>query len=177
MDNARLLAFFERLQATTGRKIGPAFFELLKSEAVMDSSRSCRLLCALRRLAPGRGLEQMEAFQDAFYAEGMDVLSAPVREGMAARWGITADALNEALPDGQTGLDAEKEMALAEEYLGDFVVYPTLFVRTCDGALHAAARGYGPYEKVEAEIVRIMEGGSPAAAGPLHACGLDGDCR
>ena len=177
MNSPRTLAFFERLQQTTGRRIGSGFFELLKSNAVMDSALSCRLLCALRRLAPGRSLEQLEAFQNAFYGGGMDVLSAEVQYRIAGAWGVDAADLEAAMKSKVVIRDAQREMADAEEALGDFVVYPTLFVRSGNGELHAAARGYASFEKVEAAVAQIVAGCGADAGGPLHACGLDGVCH
>ena len=57
---------------------------------------------------------------------------------------------------------AEKELEEAEEILGDFVVYPSLFVKTDDGALHAVARGYAPYAEVKAKIEAALSCSGPA---------------
>ncbi len=177
MDTPRTLAFFERLEKTSGRPVGAGFYGLLKSGALMDSSRSCLLLCALRTLAPGLALEQMEAFQDAFYRDGLDVLSPEVQGRCASRWGVDADALQAAMQEERVQRAVQREMADAEEILGDFVVYPTLFVRSGDGSLHAAARGFAPYARVEEAILKITSGEDAATGGGLHACGLDGVCH
>ena len=72
---------------------------------------------------------------------------------------------------------AEEERALAEELLGDFVVYPTLFVGD-RGAWKAVARGYAPFETVEAAVLAAWAGAPEAAGDPgaVHACRLDGTC-
>lgn len=179
MGTPRLRAFFQRLSDTTGREIGEGFFRLLEPEhsVTMDSARSAELVSALKKLAPGHALEQMEAFQDAFYREGRDVLSLADQAAVASRWGIEAEALSAALDSPAVREKAEKEMAEAEDVLGDFVVYPTLFVRTDDGVLHAVARGYAPYADVKAKIEKALTSSEAGESGiSAHACGLDGSC-
>ena len=179
MGTPRLRAFFRRLADTTGREVGADFFRLLDGEgsAIMDSSRSCLLLHALKTLAPGHELEQMEAFQEAFYLRGEDVLSPEIKCRIASRWLEDAAALPRAMQDAAVIRAAGEEMALAEDLLGDFVVYPTLFVRE-GGAWQAVARGWAPFEKVRAAVL-VARAGTPEAAadaGAVHACGLDGTC-
>lgn len=177
MGTPRLLAFFQRLSDTTGREIDQRFFELLKQEnsVTMDSRRSALLMAALKKLAPGNALEQMETFQEVFYTQGRDVLDLAVQADAVSRWGINADALESSLNSEAVQQKAEKEMAEAEDILGDFVVYPSLFVKTDDGTLHAVARGYAPYAevkgKIEAALTSSVAGQSEVSA---HACGLDG---
>jgi len=141
----------------------------------MDSRRSALLMAALKKLAPGHALEQMETFQEVFYTQGRDVLDLAVQADASSRWGIDAEALKRALASEDVQQKAEKELAEAEEILGDFVVYPTLFVKTDDGTFHAVARGYAPYAevkgKIEAALTSSEAGQSEVSS---HACGLDG---
>ena len=181
MGTPRLLAFFERLSSTTGREIGAGFFEMLKPEhsVTMDSRRSATLMAALKKLAPGHAVEQMERFQDVFYLEGRDVLDLSVQADAASAWGVTSSALAEALASEAVQKKADKELEEAEEILGDFVVYPTLFVKTDDGTLHAVARGYAPYKDVKAKIETALTCSSPDCNGAqsdisANACGMDG---
>ena len=178
MGTPRLRAFFQRLSDTTGRTLGEDFFRLLEAEhsVGMDSSRSALLMAALKKLAPGHALEQMETFQEAFYIRGLDVLSLSVQAQVAARWGVTAQDLEKALASDAVRDKARREMDEAEEILGDFVVYPTLFVKTDDGELHAVARGYAPFEDVEARIAEALSSGSSVNGVSAGACGLDGTC-
>lgn len=178
MGTPRLRAFFQRLSDTTGRTLGGNFSALLTEEGsvVMDSSRSALLMAALKKLAPGHALEQMETFQDAFYKDGRDVLDFAVQADVSARWGIAAGDLKQALASEAVRDKAKKEMDEAEEILGDFVVYPTLFVKTDDGELHAVARGFAPFEDVEAKIEAALASGDSLNAVSGSACGLDGTC-
>lgn len=178
MGTPRLRAFFQRLSDTTGRTLGTGFFRLLEKEGsvLMDSSRSARLMAALKKLAPGHALEQMENFQDAFYGEGRDVLDAAVQADIAARWGVQAGDLERMLASAAVADKAQREMDEAEEILGDFVVYPTLFVKTDDGELHAVARGFAPFDDVEAKIEAALASGASVNAVSAGACGLDGTC-
>ena len=178
MGSPRLLAFFERLSNTTGREIGQGFFEMLKPEnsVTMDSTRSALLMAALKKLAPGQALEQMETFQEVFYTEGRDVLDLAVQTDVAAMWGISGDALAQAFETEAVQSKAMKEMDEAEDILGDFVVYPSLFVKTDDGTVHAVARGYAPYEEVKAKIEAALASDAVSAGVSGNACGLDGNC-
>ena len=178
MGTPRLRAFFQRLSDTTGRTLGEAFSGLLTEEGsvVMDSSRSALLMAALKKLAPGHALEQMETFQDAFYKDGRDVLDLSAQADVAARWGVSAEDLKQALASEAVRDKAKKEMDEAEDILGDFVVYPTLFVKTDDGELHAVARGFAPFEDVEAKIEAALASGDSLNAVSGSACGLDGTC-
>lgn len=178
MGTPRLRAFFQRLSDTTGRTLGVDFFHLLEEEGsvVMDSSRSALLMAALKKLAPGHALEQMETFQDVFYKEGRDVLNLGVQADVAVRWGVEEAALKDMLASEGAQQKARREMDEAEEILGDFVVYPTLFVKTDDGVLHAVARGYAPFEEVQAKIEAALSTGDSLNAVSTEACGLDGTC-
>lgn len=178
MGTPRLRAFFERLSHTTSRTLGKGFFNLLQegSGCVMDSSRSAILMAALKKLSPGHALEQMEAFQEAFYVEGLDVLSLSVQAKVASRWGVEQHALEDMLKSEKVQADAERDMAEAEDILGDFVVYPSLFVKTDNGELHPVARGYAPFEEVDAKIQAALSSGESLCASSAHACGIDGSC-
>lgn len=177
MGDPKGLAFFKRLVETTGRPVGEGLYRLLEkgNGVLMDSSKAAVLLRALKKLAPGAALEQMEAFQEAFYSDGLDVLSAEVQAKVAARWGVDGGGLAEMLSSGAVAGDARKDMDEAEEILGDFVVYPTLYVRDDAGGLHAVARGYAPYEAVAEKLKAALESGTEAGVS-AEACGPGGCC-
>ena len=131
-------------------------------------------LAALKKLAPGHELEQMEAFQSAFYGEGRDVLAPEVQMRIA---NVDGDVFMRALEDPgvQAAAEAEREEAL--DILGDFVVYPTLFLETDDGERHVLARGYADYPVVAAKLASVLGGGAGGSeTRPANACGLDGHC-
>ena len=119
---------------------------------------------------------EMETFQEAFYKEGLDVLSLADEAKVAARWGIGEKELEDMLRSDKVRETASRDMAEAEDILGDFVVYPSLFVRTDDGTLHAVARGYAPFEEVEAKIEDALGRGASLDTVSADACGLDGSC-
>ena len=107
------------------------------------------------------------------------VLRPAVQADAASRWGVDGAALAGALALEGVLSKAEKELEEAEEILGDFVVYPSLFVKTDDGALHAVARGYAPYAEVKAKIEKALACSGPdceaaQSAVSANACGLDG---
>lgn len=152
--------FFKRLSDTTGRGAEEAFFRLLeeKNAIELQSSRSAPLIAALRRLSPGREREQMEYLQEVFYRYGKDVLNPACADEIALRWGTTADALLQAAASEECKSIAAKEMEEAEDILGDFVVYPSLFVRTEAGEYLPVTRGYASYETVSGKLDEILAG-------------------
>ncbi|MFQ9491538.1 MAG: hypothetical protein ACLR0N_11875 [Bilophila wadsworthia] len=134
--------FFVRLAKTTGQAVGQDFLRRLEQgqgDLRMFSPDMAVPLAALKKLAPGHELEQMEAFQSAFYGEGRDVLAPEVQMRIA---NVDGDVFMRALEDPgvQAAAEAGREEAL--DILGDFVVYPTLFLETDDGERHVLARGY-----------------------------------
>ena len=78
--------FFVRLAKTTGQAVGQDFLRRLEQgqgDLRMFSPDMAVPLAALKKLAPGHELEQMEAFQSAFYGEGRDVLAPEVQMRIA----------------------------------------------------------------------------------------------
>ena len=135
-------------------------------------------LAALRHLAPGHELEQMEAFQMAFYAQGREVMAAGEQAAIAAAWlpaGTPADALTTAMADPAIRSAARHDAAEAEEVMDEFLLYPTLYLEH-DGQRTLLARGYSDYASVRAKLDDALRGvrESPVAQGA--ACGLDGKC-
>ena len=151
--------FFVRLAKTTGQAVGQDFLRRLEQgqgDLRMFSPDMAVPLAALKKLAPGHELEQMEAFQSAFYGEGRDVLAPEVQMRIA---NVDGDVFMRALEDPgvQAAAEAEREEAL--DILGDFVVYPTLFLETDDGERHVLARGYADYPVVAAPPTRAASTG------------------
>lgn len=142
----------------------------------MESSRSAVLIAAMKKLSPGKALEQMEDMQDAFYLDGKDVLSLAAQSEAAARWGVGKEDLEQALLREDVLEKARKEMDEAEEILGDFVVYPTLFLKTDNGMLHAVARGYAPFDAVNEKIREALWAGAVQGSVQGEACGPGGAC-
>ena len=159
--------FFARLQETTGQST-EHFRQALEQavagtgpDLLMHSPAMNLPLAALRHLAPGHELEQMEAFQMAFYAQGRDVMAA--------------GALTAAMADPAIRSAARHDAAEAEEVMGEFLLYPTLYLEH-DGQRTLLARGYSDYASVRAKLDDALHGvrESPVAQGA--ACSLDGKC-
>ena len=176
--------FFVRLQETTGQTTEQFRLALEQAAAgtgpdlLMHSPAMNLPLAALRHLAPGHELEQMEAFQMAFYAQGRDVMAAGEQAAIAAAWlpaGTPADALTAAMADPAIRSAARHDAAEAEEVMGEFLLYPTLYLEH-DGQRTLLARGYSDYASVRAKLDDALRGvrESPVAQGA--ACGLDGKC-
>ncbi len=176
--------FFVRLQETTGQTT-KQFRRALEQAAagtgpdlLMHSPAMNLPLAALRQLSPGHQLEQMEAFQMAFYAQGRDVMAAGEQEAIAAAWlpaGAAPGALAAVMADPAVREAARHDAAEAEEIMGEFLLYPTLYLEH-DGRRTLLARGYSDYDSVRAKLDDALRGiqESPVVQGA--ACGLDGKC-
>ena len=128
MEMPNIRAFFKRLQDTAGRGVGKAYLDLLepgKGSMSMDSRAMSVPVAALRRLDPGREREQIDALQKAFYQDGQDVLDPYVQ---AKACGVDEEALILECSKKEVQEQAEKDRQRAVDILGDFVIYPTLFL-------------------------------------------------
>lgn len=176
--------FFARLQETTGQPT-ERFRQCLEDavagsgpDLLMHSPAMNLPLAALRHLAPGHELEQMEAFQLAFYGQGRDVMAAAGQATLAAAWLTGEDIparLAEALADPAIREAARRDAAEAEAVMGEFLIYPTLYLEH-EGQRTLLARGYSDYPAVRARLDEALQGvpSSPVLQGA--ACGLDGKC-
>lgn len=170
--------FFVRLADTTGQPVGDAFLNRLEpgqGHIRMYSPAVAVPLAALKQLAPGHALEQMEAFQAAFYGQGRDVLNPDTQRELAAVWGVTAAGFDRAVADPALQEQAQRDMDEASAIMGEFTLYPTLYLETGDGRRHLLARGYVPYADVAARLAAVPAGEEliPAMG---KACRLDGRC-
>ena len=171
--------FFTRLATTAGQPVD-AFLKALDGAGSggpdwrMHSPEAGAALVALKVLAPGHEAEQMEAFQHGLYGEGRDVLAPAVQHALASRWGVDAAAFDAALADRNVRERAERETAEALAIMGEFRLYPTLYLEG-NGARELLARGSVPYETVRAKLDAALAGERGTVAEGA-ACGLDGGC-
>ena len=173
-EHPNMRAFFTRMGATTGQSVGEGFLRRLepgREDLRMFSPDMAVPLAALKKLAPGHELEQLEAFQTAFYGEGRDVLSPEVQRKLAP-----VEGFDRALHDPGVREAAAREREEALRLMGEFVIYPTLFLETDDGVRHLLARGYTHYETVAARFAAALKGANAEPAASPDACGLDGAC-
>lgn len=179
-EHPSIREFFARLKATTGQPMD-TFLRILDGAGSGGPNwRMCSLetglpLAALKTLAPGHDVDQLEAFQQAFYGEGRDVLDPAVQRDIASRWGVDAVAFDSACADRAVRERAEREAAEAARIMGEFRLYPTLYLeKECGREL--LVRGYAPYETVRARLDAALSGEKEAVAEGA-ACGLDGRCQ
>lgn len=172
-DSPRVRDFFLRLEKTTGRPVS-AFLRLLerRPDLCLHSPAISVPLAALKRLAPGQALPQMEAFQESLYGRGEDVLSRSVQHALAARWNVRAADFDQALAQDDTQERARCEAQEAAALMGELRLYPTLFLEQGQKRL-LLARGYAPYATVKKALAAALAGTSDQAAQGV-ACGLDG---
>lgn len=186
MEMPNIRAFFKRLQDTAGRGVGKAYLDLLepgKGSMSMDSRAMSVPVAALRRLDPGREREQIEALQKAFYQDGQDVLDPYVQ---AKACGVDEEALILECSKKEVQEQAEKDRQRAVDILGDFVIYPTLFLERDSGERVLLARSFTDLGTVLTRLEKALEGSSQTdayrkeasaqAASEGHGCGPNG-CR
>lgn len=179
-EHPTLPAFFERLEQTTGQTT-TRFRALVKASPhgdenwLMHSAAMNLPLAALRRLAPGQELAQMEAFQEGFYADAQDVMSPAFWNRVASRWNISPAALQDALTDPDVRRTAEHDAREAEDIMGEFCLYPTLYLER-DSRKTLLARGYAPYAAVRNALDAALASAPQPVFSQGAACGLDGHC-
>ena len=157
MEMPNIRAFFKRLQETAGRGVGKAYLDLLepgKGSMSMDSRAMSVPVTALRRLAPGKEREQIEALQKAFYQDGQDVLDPYVQ---ATACGVDEEALIIECSKKEVQEQAEKDRQKAVEILGDFVIYPTLFLEKDSGERVLLARSFTALATVLTRLEKALE--------------------
>lgn len=153
-------AFFARLASTTGQEVGENFLSLLEpgnGNVFMYSPGVALPLSALKILVPGQEREQVEAFQHAFYGEGRDVLSLPVQKELAVALGADPDEFGRLLTDKTVLTAAQAEMDEAAEIMGEFTLYPTLYLQR-DSQRILLSRGYASYDEVAAKLAAARAG-------------------
>lgn len=186
MEMPNIRAFFKRLQDTAGRGVGKAYLDLLepgKGSMSMDSRAMSVPVAALRRLDPGKEREQIEALQKAFYQDGQDVLDPYVQ---ARACGVDEEALILECSRKEVQEQAEKDRQRAVDILGDFVIYPTLFLERDSGERVLLARSFTDLGTVLTRLEMALEGSSKtdasgkeasaqaASEGHGHGCGPNG---
>lgn len=180
-EHPALVDFFLRLEQTTGQTTA-RFRELLQhvtpqgsTDWLMHSAPVNLPLAVLRQLAPGKELEQMEVFENHFYGSAGDVMQPEFWIDTAARWGIDAETFQAALQQEETRLAADHDAHRAEEIMGEFCLYPTLYLER-DNQLFLVTRGYAPYETAHTALEGLFEGAATPMIAAGAACGLDGHC-
>lgn len=174
-NHPTLRAFFDRLASTTGQAVGEAFLKRLEpgeGGPRLYSPEVAVPLAALKNAAPERALEVMEAFQTAFYKDGRDVLDPAVQREVTES--VAPGLFDRTAGDPAAAERAERESEEALDLMGEFVVYPTLWLVEDNGERRLLSRGYSPYEAVAARLVE--ERGANAVPDSADACGLDGAC-
>lgn len=178
-EHPSIREFFTRLEATTGQPVN-TFLGILDGAGSggpdwrMCSPETGLALAALKTLAPGHDVDQLEAFQCAFYGEGRDVLDLAVQRDIALRWGVDPAAFDAACADRAVRERAEREAAEAADIMGEFRLYPALYLEK-DGGRELLTRGYAPYETVRARLDAALAGEREGFAEGA-SCGLDGKC-
>lgn len=174
-DFPNIRDFFIRLKNTSGQSVDGVLAALDAQRPLrMSSTDTAVLLTALKFLAPGHALSQMEVLQQALYAHGKDVLSAAVREEAALRWNVDPARLERALNDPDIRREAAKGAREASARMGEFKLYPTLYLEK-NGERSLLTRGYAAYAAVSARLEAALAGQNGECASGA-SCASDGNC-
>ncbi|MBD5539480.1 MAG: hypothetical protein HDQ94_05745, partial [Desulfovibrio sp.] len=109
-----------------------------------------------------------------FYLKGVDMFAPEALAGIAAHWGIPAEQLEAAL-DTEAALAAtRRNLAEAEQLLGEVGSYPSIFLAKGND-IYAVSRGFVRYETVASLLADAMRDLhiEPAAH---EGCSFAGDC-
>ena len=142
---AELRGHWAHVTEASGQPFGPSGLD--QEGFVYDTDPAARAVVAMRRRAPGRALDFLEAVQRGFYADGLNVADAGALGALAARFDQDAEAF---------AADLSSE-AVKEETWRDYAVsrgagvsgFPTLiFGPQADGTYVAVTRGFQPAAQV-----------------------------
>lgn len=146
---AEILHHWEQVRQATGQ---PFDAQVLSERFIYDTDPAARAVVLVRGLLPERALEFLHRVQRAFYAEARDVTSHPVLAELAAEFGLSREAVQQALSDG----------ALMRETWGDYALsqnagvrgFPTLVGGPNEaGAYGVVTRGCAPAD----QVLRVLD--------------------
>ncbi|MET9293381.1 DsbA family protein [Streptomyces sp. NPDC003077] len=140
-----------RIAQLTGATFGAAYEKTLaRGSAVMDSADAAAGLIALRRQAPERMLDAVDAMQRAWYQDGRSLSDVQVHRDIAEHLGLDADAVaaDYAAPDSRGQAEREFREVRSLGVRG----YPTLLLHTPAGP----ARLGGPLSSAD-ELTQALE--------------------
>jgi len=153
----RLRESYRPLEEMSGVRFGQAFFEnVAKQRRRLDSDPGARALVAFRRLAPDRSeLEFAHALLRANFWDGGDPSSDEFYRGLAAQLGLDPETFVETMHTDEARDGALYDFALARQLGAD--AFPRLYLQTREDYLHLIAKGYSPFERVQAIIDKILQ--------------------
>ena len=173
--NPGLVEFWRDVEKTVGRPLTGAIEAARDGREVrMYSPGADEILVTLKRLAPGHELEQLLFLEELFYLRGVDMFAPEALERIAARWGIPAARLADAL-DTEAALAAtRRNLDEAARLLGEVGSYPSVFLARGED-IHAVSRGFVRYETVASRLADVMRDLTlePVAH---EGCSFAGDC-
>lgn len=144
--------FYTQLTQKTGALIGDAHVSLLQTrphEFPMHSIMANYAFVALREQLPDRSLDVLEAFHTALYIEGKNLLDPTVQRHIATSLGVSEEAFLSSVSDSRIEEMVYEESEEAEELMGEFLLYPTLYAQTGKTEFHFIARGYVTSSELE----------------------------
>ena len=144
--------FYKLLTKKTGAVIGSAHLKALTDQSQnfpMHSIMADYAFVAIRELLPDRALDVLEAFHKTLYVEGKNLLDETVQIDIAQSLGVSKEAFLRSLANPEVEEKVYEESETAEELMGEFLLYPTLYAQTSEDEFHFIARGYVLTDTVE----------------------------
>ena len=163
--NPDLVDFWRSVEKTVGRPLTGAIEAALEGREVrMYSPGADEILVTLKRLAPRHELEQLLYLEDLFYLKGVDMFTPKALEETAARWGVAAKKLEDALDTEAAMAATRRNLAEASHLLGEVGSYPSVFLAK-ENDIYAVSRGFVRYETVASRLEDVMRDMHIEAAG------------
>ena len=139
---------WEQVHLKTGQPFSTGLLE--KSSFNYTTEPACRALCILRQLAPDRIFELFEAFQRAFYREGVDITDEENMIRIIRKAGIRREEFSRLFHADTSKEAAESDRFKTRAYGAS--VFPSLAIIDEEGHL-SVIRGYRTFE----ELKRLLQ--------------------
>jgi putative protein-disulfide isomerase len=145
-----ILSALPRLESMTGVKVGEVYKDILRDGTrVYSSGRPCRALAWWKSQQPTRQAAFASYLQAGIFQEGLPTDGDALYEFVAAKLGMEATALLNALGDEQVAYAANAEAQFARE-LG-ITGFPAM-VGLKEGKFYLLTRGYVSMEQLQATL-------------------------
>ena len=147
---------YPRVEATTGVKFGEAFLQnvMEPGTAIFSSEPSVRALVTFKNYNTKDALAYAGRMQEAIYRDGMEPTDWKGYAKLAGEFGLPVGAFEQRMKSDKVGEEAAEEVSIAARV--GVQSYPVVLLNYGDNwAL--LAKGYVPYEKLEAALKAGLE--------------------
>ncbi|GHA58791.1 DsbA family protein [Pontibacter akesuensis] len=149
---ASIRQHWEDVEQVTGQPFDYSFFE--REDFVYDTEPACRATVTVRYLQPEQEFEMAAAVQSAFYARNNDVTKPAVLASIASTFGVDEDTFLEKFESEEMKEKTQQDFTIAKHLQA--TAFPSLYLLNGTN-IHLIARGYRPYEGMQAHLNRVLQ--------------------